>query len=170
MTGTGWQKTWIRVLTTAATLCVMVMIFAFSMQDADRSDHTSGFISKAIISVFYPDYDTQTPEKQREIYDSVQFAVRKCAHFSEYTLLGFMLRLCLESWVGHRMKKRYALMMPAFIGGALYAVTDECHQLMIDGRSGQWTDVLLDSCGVLFGTFIGNRMIILIDRKRKEAE
>ena len=168
MVRTGWQRTRIRILTTALTLCVMAMIFGFSTQNADRSDHTSGFISNAIIPVLYRDYASQTPAKQREIYDDVQFVVRKCAHFCEYTLLGFLLRLCMESWFGYRMRKRYFLLLPAFIGGTLYAVTDEWHQVLTDGRSGQWTDVLLDSCGVLFGAFLGNRLIIWIDGKGKE--
>ena len=167
MTGIGWQRTWVRVLTTALTLCVMAMIFAFSTQNADRSDQTSGLISSAVISVLYPNYDSESPERRQEIYDGVQHAVRKCAHFSEYTLLGFLLRLCLESWAGHRIRKRGTLLTAAFIGGTAYAGTDEWHQKLIDGRSGQWTDVLLDGCGVLFGAFLGTRLIIRSERKSK---
>lgn len=170
MVRTGWQRTWVRVLTTALVLFVMAMIFNLSMQTAERSDLTSGFISNAIIPVLYPDYPSETPERRQEIYDGVQHVVRKCAHFSEYTLLGFLLRLCLESWIGHRIRKRYGLMLPAFAIGAVYAGTDEWHQIQIDGRSGRWTDVLLDSCGVLFGVFLGNRLIIVLERKRKGAE
>ena len=169
MVRTGWQRIWVRILTTALTLCVMVMIYDFSRQNADRSDLTSGFISNAIIPILYPNYDSETPERRQEIYDSVQFVVRKCAHFGEYTLLGFLLRLCLESWFGHRMKKRSPLLLTAFIGGAVYAGTDEWHQKLIDGRSGQWTDVLPDSCGVLFGAFLGDRLIILMGSKKKGA-
>ena len=166
MVRTGWQQTWVRIITTILTLCVMTVIFAFSTQNAERSDNTSGIISKAIISVLYFDYGSQTPKKQQEIYDRVQYIVRKCAHFTEYTLLGFMLRLCLESWLGHRMRKRHILLLLAFICGALYAGTDEWHQRLIDGRSGQLTDVLLDSCGVLFGTLLGSRMIVMTERKK----
>ena len=79
MTGTGWQQTRVRILTTVLTLCMMAVIFAFSTQDADRSDRTSGFISNAIIRVLYPNYPSETPERQQEIYDSVQHVVRKCA-------------------------------------------------------------------------------------------
>lgn len=169
MAATGWQRAWVRGLTTALTACMMAVIFFFSGQNADRSDQTSGFISKAIIPIFYRDYESQTPEKKQEIYDEVQFIIRKCAHFSEYTLLGLLLRLCLESWFGHRMKNRHALMLPAFLAGTAYAGTDEGHQRLIEGRSGQWTDVLLDGCGVLFGAFLGTRLIITIDRKQKGA-
>ena len=138
-----------------------------STQNADRSDQTRGIISRAIISVLYTDYTLNTPEKQKEIYDRVQYAVRKCAHFIEYTLLGFSIRICLESWLGNRMRKRYILLLPAYICGTLYAGTDEWHQRMIDGRSGQLSDVLLDSCGVLFGAFLGNRLIIITERRKK---
>ena len=56
MIRTGWQQVWVRILTTVLTICVMIMIYDFSRQNAERSDHTSGFISNAIISVLYPDY------------------------------------------------------------------------------------------------------------------
>lgn len=35
----------------------------------------------------------------------------------------------------------------AFIEGVMYAANDEIHQLFIPGRSGQITDVLIDSAG-----------------------
>ena len=168
MVRTGWQRTWVRILTTALTICVMVMIFEFSTQDADRSDHTSGFISNAIISVLYRDYAMQTPEKRQEIYDSVQFVVRKCAHFSEYTLLGFLLRLCLESWFGHRMKKYRILALIGFGAGTAYACTDEAHQLGVEGRSGAWKDVLVDAGGVLLGVALGTMLVKTLNRKSAE--
>ena len=170
MTATGWQRSWVRILTTLLTAAVMVMIFAFSTEDAEHSDRTSGLISRRVLSIFHPDYEQLEESRQKLLYDDVQHAVRKCAHFTEYTMLGLMLRLCMESWFGHRMKKRYALMLPAFLCGTLYAGSDEWHQKLIDGRSGQWTDVLLDSCGVLFGAFLGNRLILWINRKQKGAE
>lgn len=165
MVRTGWQQTWVRVLTTVLTFIVMAMIFNLSMQTAERSDSTSGFISNAIISVLYPDYPSETAVRRQEIYDGVQHVVRKCAHFIEYTLLGFLLRLCLESWFGHRMKKYRMLALIGFGAGAGYACTDEAHQLMIDGRSGQWTDVLVDSSGVLVGVTLGTLLIKTLNRK-----
>jgi len=35
-----------------------------------------------------------------------------------------------------------------------YACTDEFHQTHTEGRSGAWTDVLVDSCGVLAGMLL----------------
>ena len=92
MTATGWQRSWVRILTTLLTAAVMVMIFAFSTEDAEHSDRTSGLISKRVLSIFHPDYEQLEESRQKILYDDVQHAVRKCAHFTEYTMLGLMLR------------------------------------------------------------------------------
>ena len=157
MIRTGWQRTWVRCLTTVLTIAVMGMIFCFSMQDADRSDRTSGVLSQVILWVMYPEEDAAS--MRQEQYGSVQFAVRKTAHFSEYLLLGFLLRLCAESWIGHRVKNVRFPAAAALAAGALYAGSDEIHQLAVSGRSGQWADVLVDCCGVLAGTALGSLLI-----------
>ena len=163
MERTGWQQTWVRILTTALTVAMMIVIFCFSMQDAEKSDQTSGKISKEVVHVVHPDYDQKPPEIQRGIFDDVQHVVRKTAHFTEYTLLGLLTRLCLFSWFG----KRKWLLPAAWGAGTLYAVTDELHQRLIDGRSGQWTDVLLDSSGVLAGALIAGLILFLASKRRR---
>ncbi len=161
----GWQKTWVRIVTTAMTVAVMALIFVFSTEDAERSDETSGSVSRTIIQITCPDYDMMAPKDQRVYFDSIQHLVRKSAHFSEYTALGFMIRLCLESWFGHRMKKYRILALIGFAAGTVYACTDEAHQLAIDGRSGQFTDVLVDGSGVLAGVVLGTLLIRSLNRK-----
>ena len=39
----------------------------------------------------------------------------------------------------------------AFLICGLYAISDEIHQLYVQGRSGQVSDVLIDSSGALVG-------------------
>ena len=165
MERTGWQQTWVRILTTTLTVAVMVMIFCFSMENAEHSDQTSGKISMEVIHVIHPDYDEKPPQVQKAIYDDVQYVVRKIAHFTEYALLGLMMRFCLESWFG----RRKGMSPIAWAGGTLYAVTDELHQLQIDGRYGQWKDVLIDSSGVLAGTLAACLILHLIFKKRQKA-
>ena len=141
------------------------MIFAFSMENAEQSDLRSGVFSRTVISILHPGYEQMEPDRQKTIYDSIQHAVRKTAHFTEYLLLGFMIRLCLESWFGSRMKKLSPLALIGFSAGTAYACTDEMHQLAIEGRSGQWTDVLVDGSGVLAGVMLGTLLIRRINRK-----
>ncbi len=177
------QKTWVRVLTTAMTLAVMVMIFCFSMQQAEKSDATSGWLVNRVIAVIRPDYESISAEEQKSVYDSVQLVVRKCAHFTEFAMLGFSLRLCLESWFGaqngrgereekRKMNRSGVLPIAAWLGGTFYAALDEIHQTLVDGRSGQVTDVLIDSAGVAVGVLLGMLLIKGIDKKllRKTQE
>ncbi len=166
MEQSGLQKTWVRILLTFLTAAMMTLIFLFSTEPAERSDQTSGHFSMTVISVIHPDYETYTPEKKESLYASVQHVVRKCAHFTEYTILGVLLRLCLESWIGRKKK-----LIPGSWGiGTLYACTDELHQLITDGRSGQWTDVLLDSGGVLTGVLAASLILLAIRRKGKRTQ
>lgn len=167
---TGWQTPWVRVATTLMTVALMVMIFCFSMENAEDSDKRSGLISNMIIRLVYPNYENMDTQWQQSVYDSVQHVVRKLAHFTEYMLLGFMIRLCLESWFGHRMKKYRILSLIGFGAGAGYACTDEAHQLAIDGRSGQFTDVLVDSIGVLAGVALGTLLIRCMNWKNREKQ
>ena len=157
----GMQRTWVRVLLTALTVTVMTLIFFFSTEPAEQSDRTSGRIAMLVIHAVYPEYDRYPEKEQQKVYDDIQFLVRKAAHFTEYLVLGIMIRLCIESWFG---KKRF-LNTTSWVYGTLYACTDELHQLLTDGRSGQWQDVLLDSCGVLAGI-----LITALIRRRRERK
>ena len=149
---TGWQQRWVRILTTALTLCLMVLIFFFSAEDADQSNATSGMVARWFAERFTVGFSEMTAEEQQAEIDSIQFIVRKSAHFLEYTALGFLIRCCMESWAGDR--RRRGLGPAGWALGALYAATDEAHQLLVDGRGGTVTDVLLDSSGVLTGILI----------------
>ena len=170
MTETGWQRSWVRILTTLLTAAVMVMIFAFSTEDAEHSDRTSGLISRRVLSIIHPEYEQLEESRQKLLYDDMQHIVRKCAHFTEYMVLGLMLRLCLESWFGRKVRKSRSLTIACFCGGTIYACTDEFHQLLIEGRSGQWSDVLVDGSGVLLGVLIAALLIRRINRRNAETE
>ena len=161
----GWQKTWIRTITTLLTVSVMIMIFCFSMENSAESDQRSGEISMIFIRLFYPEYGQMEAASQKELYDRIQFAIRKGAHFTEYLILGFMIRLCFESWFGSKITRPHPVLFICFTAGLLYACTDEIHQMAIDGRNGAWTDVMVDGAGVLAGVWICGKMISALNRK-----
>lgn len=167
MTGTGWQKSWVRTVTTLLTAAVMVMIFCFSMENAEQSDQRSGVIAKILIKIIHPDYEQMEPAQQKKVYDDTQLIVRKCAHFSEYTILGFMIRICLESWFGDKKMRTWILPLTGIAAGILYACTDEIHQLAIDGRYGTWTDVAVDGSGVVAGAVLGILLVSMTCRKKE---
>ncbi len=164
------QKTWVRILTTAMTLAVMLMIFLFSTQQAEKSDATSGLLTGIVARMIHPDYESWPEEEKRTYYNQVQRVIRKCAHFTEFAMLGLSLRLCLESWLGGSdNRRRTALNIGAWIGGACYAGLDEWHQTLVDGRSGQVMDVGIDSCGVLTGLLLALLLMRLISRRAERT-
>lgn len=83
--------------------------------------------------------------------DIANFIVRKCAHFIEYMILGFLIINLLKN----DFKLQHVLLF-AIMGVFLYACTDEFHQLFVPGRSGNFRDVIIDTSGgalsaILFG-------------------
>ena len=158
------QSAWGRALTTMLALGVMLMIFLFSTEPAEKSDITSGRIAERVASMVRPDWRRMEPRTRKAFYDRIQHVVRKCAHFTEFALLGASLRLCLESWLG---RKRICS-LTAWAVATGYAALDESHQLLVDGRSGQWRDVTIDSAGVLTGILLTVGALALLRRQWKK--
>lgn len=74
-------------------------------------------------------------------------AIRKLAHFTEYLILAILLANAFNVF---NKKPKEALIYILFIV-LFYAVTDEYHQLFIDGRNSKITDVLIDFMGGIIG-------------------
>ncbi len=127
-------------------LVLMVVIFLLSAQPADDSSLTSSHFAEFFAHILFHNYDSLSPEFQKEAVSGLTFIVRKTAHFSEYALLGFLWYLFLKNT---RNGMFFSLALTF-----LYAVSDEFHQLFVAGRSGQFRDVMLDTTGGLFGILV----------------
>lgn len=146
---------------TVLTLLWMVLIFMMSGADDDESKAQSGSICTFLCETFVDGFEDMTPEEQQSIEESLSFPVRKCAHLTEYAVLGALLAATAASYTalqgilqGHGSASASRTMKPLvlpFIIGVLYAVSDEIHQLFVPGRAGQLRDVLIDSAGILIG-------------------
>lgn len=128
----------------------MCAIFIFSSQTAAVSGKLSGGITHAIASLFVPDFKSMSQEHQTEIIESMHFYIRKAAHFSIYTALGFFSFL----FAGTYKIKNTVRFTGVLLFCLFYASTDEIHQLFIDGRAGSIRDVCIDFCGAITGTLI----------------
>lgn len=154
------RKQCVRLILWIAVGIVAGMIFWFSAQDGATSGQMSGGITEKVVEVVEPDYDSLPEPEQQTLFDAVQFAVRKSAHFSEYALLGFLLRLLCASYALRRGG------LVAWLCGTGYAATDELHQWFVAARSAMWQDVCLDSSGVLAGVLLATGILALIAYKR----
>lgn len=94
------------------------------------------------------------------------FLVRKFAHAFIYFLLGLSIGLPLARR-HHPVFPSFKLIAFGLLIGGLYATIDEVHQSFISGRSGQITDVILDSLAVLAGLLFYAIIFTLAGRRSK---
>ena len=83
--------------------------------------------------------------------ERVHYDVRKTAHAVEYAMLGFLIWRVVHSaaaLASHRPAWHFRL---ALLLAAMYAATDEMHQVFVPGRQAAVRDVLLDTCGAGLG-------------------
>jgi VanZ family protein len=146
-------------------MAVMVMIFGFSAKNAHESTEESLEVGMTIGKVTVKDFKKLPYPEQVRFAEKIDHMVRKSAHFLEYTVLGFVLFFTLY---GEKLKRVRAGIF-GWITGTLYAVTDEIHQMFVPGRACMFTDVCIDSGGVLTGTLLSVLIlgIILAVRHRK---
>jgi len=126
------------------------------------SGHTSRIIGP-IVRWFIPDISEVA-------LGQIVFTVRKTAHVTEYAFLAALVwralrnpmvkaqrpdgrsthieegKVALQLW-------RWSQAMLALGVAALYAASDEIHQLFVPTREGRFGDVVLDSAGAALGLF-----------------
>lgn len=137
----------LRYVLWALVLAVMVFIFVHSSENAEESSDTSGNLVKTVLTVVVKDFKTLPEAEQQQAVDSLQFIVRKGAHFCVYLALGFLSYLAMNTY---NLKLKTKLLSALTIS-LLYAISDEIHQLFVPGRAGQIRDVLIDFFGSLTG-------------------
>ena len=84
---------------TCLTLFWMVFIFMMSSAGKDESNSQSGAVCEFICEHFVEGYEEMTPEEQIQMQQKISFPVRKCAHLSEYAVLGALMTLTAASWI-----------------------------------------------------------------------
>lgn len=134
------------------TLCFACMIFIFSMssQKADDSKRSSGNTIRFFLRIFVGDFDSLPQAEQDEMIENWQHIARKGAHFTVYMVLG---ALFCQAYYGFTDKGGF-LIPASVLSAALFAASDELHQLFVPGRSGEIADIALDSGGALLGVLL----------------
>ncbi|WP_368503206.1 VanZ family protein [Alkalihalophilus sp. As8PL] len=134
----------------------MALIFYLSHQPATKSAELSSGIMEWIVAVV----EIVVPTIHQHL-DMLHLIIRKGAHFFAYLILGILVIHALRG----RRPTGYRRVLLALTICVLYAISDEVHQLFVPGRSGEVTDVLIDSAGASVG--IGMYLIAqTIKRKR----
>ncbi|MGM9877840.1 MAG: VanZ family protein [Bacilli bacterium] len=123
----------------------MGIIFIFSFKTGSESTKQSdGFISITIGNIVNIFNKNLTNEEKEKIIDIVEVPIRKLAHIIEYFILTILVSLFVNSYKISIKNVVYI----TFVICILYSCSDEIHQLFVSDRSGQITDVLIDSIGI----------------------
>ena len=131
------------------TLALCVVIFSLSSQTAYESSIQSGGLIELIQKLFGVEF--------------TDFVIRKFAHASEFALLGFISAAAVGVYTLD-IKKLYI----SVIFSVLYAVSDEIHQIFVEGRACQFRDMCIDTAGVILGTAVIAFFIYLYNKKRNK--
>ncbi len=153
------KKIIISIILWALVISLMGFIFSMSAEPAVESTETSGKTLRAIFNIIYRGFKDFDEAKQQYIIEQNQHFIRKTAHFSVYTLLGMLVSLAIAQHTN-----KFSLI--SYGTGTLYAISDEIHQLYVPGRSGQISDVLLDSAGVALGCILIFIIYKTVNRKK----
>lgn len=140
----------------ALTLAMMLLIFFLSSQDGSESGGLSLWLmntrfGRILLRILPPLTD-----------EGASLDIRKYAHLAEYMALAFFsAQFFREIWL-EKLPQKAMISSGLFV--FLYACLDEIHQTHVPGRSGQFSDVIIDMCGALIGILF----VFLISILRRE--
>jgi VanZ family protein len=131
-----WSKHWLPL--------ALWMVLIFSASTSLGSPHnTSRFIRPFLLWL--------NPHMTEKTIALAHYMIRKTAHFMEYAVLGWLAWRAIhheEAFGSCSAGRQFWL---AFLLSALYASTDEFHQMFVPTRQPAVMDVLLDTCGASAG-------------------
>jgi VanZ family protein len=121
------------------------MIIIFWMSTGSFSSHNTSLLIKPILRFLMPGLS----EPKIAILHTL---IRKCAHITEYFILGLLLfRFFRSDYPGSKMIRWMTSSMIVLI---LYAASDEFHQSFIETRTASLIDVGIDTAGGLFSQVV----------------
>ena len=134
----------------------MIVVFNFSNQGGNESSGTSSKVTKIVLDIVTKDKE----EHNKQTMEKVEKVIRKGAHYTIYTIGGFLIMNYTYSIEKTKKQK----ILESLLFGSFYAVIDEIHQYFVPGRSARLFDVGIDTLGVLTGILIYLGCMFLIDK------
>lgn len=140
-------------------IIIFLMVFIFSLS-ADTGSQSSKKSDSVIVKTCEVILGRKLSNIEKEKYiNKFVKVVRKSAHF----LLYFLLGLSIISFISEFTIINYRSITYMVLIVFLYAVSDEIHQLFVNGRSCEFFDIVIDTIG---GSIAG--FSYLLYRKRRK--
>lgn len=131
-----------QIISWTAVILWMMLTFILSAQTGNQSGQLSAGITKKVVEAI-----KIITHKEDFNLDTFNHIVRKCAHFMNYLVLALLVLNALRK----KEKLKVKNVIFTFVICALYASSDEYHQLFVPGRGPQVRDVFIDSSGAVVG-------------------
>ena len=141
-------------------LLIWLSLIFVGSTDLMSAEHTSRFIVPFLLWL--------KPRMSPQTIWVILVVMRKCAHVTEYAILALLLWRALHSIPALSMKTSISL-GAVLVGSALFAASDEFHQIFVKSRTPSVRDVLLDVAGALLGLLIGASFAGWHSKKRRGA-
>jgi len=104
-----------------------------------------------------------TEARMKELVDHLNKPLRKMAHATVYFVLAILILLALDTNSNTFKRNIFIAIVICFC----YSLTDEFHQMFVDGRTGKITDCLIDTAGAAIACFTYWIGMKWLDRKKK---
>jgi VanZ family protein len=117
----------------------MALIFSAS-GDSHSYEHSSLFVEPLLHWLF--------PQMSQARVETIHHIIRKCGHLTEYAVLALLLWRAVRRPVKNDSRPwiwREARLVLLIV--ALYAASDEFHQIFVPTRTAQVSDVFIDTVG-----------------------
>ncbi|MDE5717873.1 MAG: VanZ family protein [Lachnospiraceae bacterium] len=139
----------------------MCIIFAFSAQGKEESGAVSESFTFHIVSSTRTFFNLDLSDARvKEIADMIEGLVRKAAHMAEFGIMSVLLYIWVGQWEMSFLRRGGT----AAGATAIYAATDEIHQLFVPGRAGRFSDVCIDSAGAVAGVVLFALLVRIVKR------
>lgn len=146
------------------------VIFFMSSMDTNESNSKSktvinDIVEKSVETTNELGITNKQPSEsnKKKVIDKLNQPLRKAAHASEYFIFTILILIALKN-SGVKGNEKFIIALGICF---IYACTDEYHQTFVNGRTGQFSDTLIDT----FGGFISCLMytfMMKINKIRKK--
>lgn len=164
------KKYWIwTIIVIVLAVAINAYIIMHSCLDAAMSTQQSQGVvevSEEVVNTISP--GTVTPEN----HDSFATFIRKAfGHFGLFVISGLLSSLATYLLINpFKWSKHYLTVIIGLAFGLTIAITTEIIQLNVPGRSGEFTDVLIDFSGYLLGALIIGLILFLVIKHLRKKE
>jgi VanZ family protein len=148
----------VRIVKYWLPVAAMLGLMYYFSTDVFSADNTRSVIEKVFLWF--------VPHASKHTMATLNYVVRKSAHFTEYAILGAFLFRAFRA--DEQVRWRFKWAFYSFLTAGGWALLDEFHQTLTRTRGGSIWDSLLDSSGAFF-MLLGISIVYRTPQTRRSA-